>query len=54
METDIKEFYEKIKQHCIKNEMKCHQCCLRIFCYMPPSKITEAVINEAESYLERV
>lgn len=51
MKTGIKEFYEKIKQHCIKNEMKCHQCCFRIFCYMSPSEITVGVINEVESYL---
>lgn len=46
-----REFFEKIKQHCIKSQGKCEQCCLRIFCHIAPTEYTEKIIKDVEMYL---
>lgn len=51
MKVQAREFFEKIKQHCIKSQGKCEQCCLRIFCHIAPTEYTEKIIKDVEMYL---
>lgn len=49
---EVKEFFEKLKQHCEKNGI-CEQCCLRLFCHLAPTAINDKIIDDVCLYINQ-
>ena len=53
---DTKEFFLKLKQHCMQEHQKrdscnCAQCRYQTFCYTPPLSLSETLVDQIQKSL---
>ena len=45
------DFYREMKEHCIRMNAECENCCMRLYCYTPPCEKTDSMMANVISFL---
>ena len=45
------DFYRAMKEHCIRMNAECENCCMRLYCYTPPCEKTDSMMANVISFL---
>lgn len=45
------DFHRAMKEHCIRMNAECENCCMRLYCYTPPCEKTDSMMANVISFL---